>query len=192
MIVVLILGVNGMWCMWIFRICLWLWIFGKLIIIWWLKWSGCSRVGLRMFGWLVVVIMMIFLLFLKLFILISIWFRVCLCLLWLLFRLVLCWWFMVLILLIKMMYGVVFFVCLNMLWIWDVFILMNIFMKLELEIVKNGIFVLFVIVFVSSVLLVFGGLIIKMFFGILLLSFWKWFGLCRYLISLVIFFFVLL
>lgn len=77
-----------------------------------------------------------------------------------------------------------------MLRIRDVFISTNIFTKLESEIVKNGIFVSFVIVFVSSVLSVFGGSIIKTFFGILSSSFWKRFGSRRYLISLVIFFFV--
>lgn len=79
-----------------------------------------------------------------------------------------------------------------MLCIWDVFIFMNILMKLELEIVKNGIFVLLVMVFVSNVLFVLGGFIISMFFGILLLSFWNLDGLCKKFINLDIFFFVLL
>lgn len=174
-----ILFVRGILCICILRICLWLCIFGRFIMIWWLKCFGCSNVGFNMLGWLVVVMIIMFLLFLKLFILISIWFSVCLCLLWLLLIFVLCWWFIVLILLMKIIYGEVFFVCLNMLCIWDVLILINILMKFELEIVKNGILVLLVIVLVSKVLFVLGGLIMSIFVGILLFSFWKWFGLCR-------------
>lgn len=81
MMVGLIWLFSGILCMCILRICLCLWIFGKLIIIWWLKWFGCSSVGFRMFGWLVVVMMMMLLFILKLFIFISNWLRVCLCLL---------------------------------------------------------------------------------------------------------------
>lgn len=60
-----------------------------------------------------------------------------------------------------------FLVLLNKLWIWFVLILINIFIKFELLIEKNGVLVLFVIVLVSNVLLVFGGLISKIFLGIL-------------------------
>lgn len=56
---------------------------------------------------------------------------------------------------------------------------------------KNGILVLLVIVLVSKVLLVFGWLIISMFFGMLLLRCWNLFGFCRKLINFFMFFLVL-
>lgn len=58
-------------------------------------------------------------------------------------------------------------VCLNRLWIWEVFIFINIFINLELEMEKNGILVFFVIVLVSRVLFVLGGFINSIFLGIL-------------------------
>lgn len=103
MVLGLILLLIGILCICIFRICLWFRIFGVEIIIWWLKWFGCSSVEFSIFGWLVVVMIIILLFGLKLFILISNWFRVCFCLLWLSFKFVLCECLIVLILLIKMM-----------------------------------------------------------------------------------------
>lgn len=56
-------------------------------------------------------------------------------------------------------------VCLNRLCICVVFMLMNILMNFEFVMLKKGMFVLLVMVCVSRVLLVLGGLMSRMFLG---------------------------
>lgn len=83
-------------------------------------------------------------------------------------------------------------VCWNMFLIFVVLMLMNILMKLFFERLKNGIFVLFVIVLVSRVLFVLGGLMRRIFLGICLFRCWYLFGEWRKFMILWIFLIVLL
>lgn len=91
----------------------------------------------------------------------------------------------------NMIVGVFFLVCLNKFFIFEVLILINILMKLELFILKKGIFVFFVIVFDRYVLLVLGGFIISIFFGIFVFNLIYFLGFFKKFIIFCKFFFFL-
>lgn len=74
-----------------------------------------------------------------------------------------CDFLMVFILLMYRIYGVSFLVWVNKLWILVELMLENIFIKFDLVIVRKGILVFVVIVFVRRVLFVFGGLMRRVF-----------------------------
>lgn len=181
-----ILGVTPIPSVRIRRTRLCFWMLGRPIIIRWLKWLGCSRVGLRTLVWPAVVTMTIPEPPLKLLTLISRVPSARLCLLPLLFTLQLCRWFMVLTLLTKTRSGVASPVRLNTLWIWSVFIFMNTLIKLELSTEQKEVPDLLVTVCVSRAPFALGVLITSMLWGTAVFRLWNPLGPCRNLISLYI------